>query len=122
MTGRTLGPDGLMHPDYLEALRSMPRDTDGTVKALQFVPERHREAYESAWRDWCRSHDRKFWPAFILTWAAAKKHAKQGPSHYARGAQAAAGARQDEIEARGVHGLGPPPDRAATASSGGCGK
>jgi hypothetical protein len=67
-------PAHLVHPDYLELLKTMPRAADGTVKDLKYVPHGQQEAYTEAWRQWCREHpDRTMWPAWLHEFIAAKK-------------------------------------------------
>lgn len=69
----------LIHPDYLAAIQSMPRAADGTVKDLHYLPPGQVPAYEAAWREWCRTHDRKFWPAWIVKWGDTKKRRARNP-------------------------------------------
>lgn len=45
----------------------------GFTKALEYVPKRERAAYEDQWRDWCRKHDKKDYPQWILDWPETKK-------------------------------------------------
>ena len=73
-----IGPQGLMHPDYLAALQSMPRAPDGTVKDLHYVPPAQVPAYEAKWREWCRAHpDKSQWPLWLHKWAEGKKRGRR---------------------------------------------
>lgn len=67
----------LLHPDYLEALKSMPRNQHGHIVDLHYVPRGQLAAYEQAWREWCRTHDRKVWPMWLHKWAEGKKRASR---------------------------------------------
>ena len=67
----------LLNPSYLEALKTMPRMADGMVKDLHYVPKNQVEAYEAAWREWCKTHDRKVWPLWLHKWAETKKREKR---------------------------------------------
>ncbi len=63
----------LLHPDYLKTLQSMPRTAAGHVMDLHHVPQGQVESYETAWREWCKTHDRKLWPEWLHKWAETKK-------------------------------------------------
>jgi len=61
-------------PETHEAWRSLPTTADGMVKDLRYVPRgTQQDAYEVQWREWCRTHDRKWWPVWLFDWAAQKK-------------------------------------------------
>lgn len=70
---KSIGPIGLLHPDYLKSLETMPRTAAGHVVDLHYVPPGQVAAYEAEWRKWCAAHDRKLWPAWLFTWAETKK-------------------------------------------------
>ena len=68
------GPAHLLHPDYLELLKTMPRNAGGFVMDLHFVPGPQVEAYEAQWRQWCKDHpDRTKWPPWLHKWIETKK-------------------------------------------------
>ena len=71
----TLEPNGLMNPDYLELIRTMPRTSDGMVKDLHYVPKGQLDAYEKAWGEWCRNNKekRKMWPVWLERWISERK-------------------------------------------------
>jgi hypothetical protein len=50
----------------LEVYLSMPKDSVGHVRCIQSFAEPQREVMERLWREWCKGHDRKWWPDHIL--------------------------------------------------------
>jgi hypothetical protein len=65
-------------PELMAAYQSFPLDKGHTAPIC--------EATEELWREWCRKHDRKFWPGWILEYSERKRI-------------------QEEARAAGSHGL-----------------
>lgn len=55
------------------AYLSMPKDDDGFVKSLFYIPPGRLAKQEAAWRDWLRVHPKHEWPTWIEQWARRKK-------------------------------------------------
>lgn len=55
--------------DRLNWEHDMPK-LGGAVIDPRYVPEHLRDAYVAQWREWARRHERRDWPAFIVTLAA----------------------------------------------------
>lgn len=51
---------------------SMPRTVEGTIVALTHLDHPRPEVIE-AWRNWCRTHERRLWPKWITTWSLTQK-------------------------------------------------
>ena len=59
--------------DARNAYLSMPKDDDGFVKSLFYVPAGRLSRYEEAWREWLKGHPKHEWPVWIDLWARRKK-------------------------------------------------
>jgi hypothetical protein len=70
-------------PDEHEAYLSMPRNADGFVVSLFFVPAGEREALEAQWREWARGKQKYLHPNWFADWAEFKRSGIV--PHYAKG-------------------------------------
>jgi len=59
--------------EQLEVYQTMPTDANGHVRAIQtFDYPKARDSAEVQWREWCRTHDRRWWPDHLDQWARIK--------------------------------------------------
>jgi hypothetical protein len=56
----------------MEWRKDFPR-FNGYVMALEYVPKNKRKAYEDAIREWCKTHEKRMWPDWIVQWPDTKK-------------------------------------------------
>lgn len=68
----------LMNPTYLNLLATMPRDVDGTIKDIKYIPKHRQQAYWEKWRVWLKEHEQKVWPTWVFTEIARRKAEKKG--------------------------------------------
>ena len=55
--------------DFEAAYLSMPKNRDGHVVSLFYVPRGQLAAYEQQWRDWLAEHPKRLWPDWVDAWA-----------------------------------------------------
>jgi len=60
-----------------KAYLSMPKDVDGCVRSLFYVPPGRLAKYTQDWREWCKTNAKYRWPAWIEQWSIRKKQEKQ---------------------------------------------
>lgn len=59
--------------EALEAFKTMPLLDGAYVVSLFYCPRQKLAAYEEKWREWLRTHDKRFWPVWVDKWAQHKK-------------------------------------------------
>lgn len=62
-----------LRDELLDAYRSMPLLDGSFVVSLLYCPPSKVAAYESQWREWLKTHDRRLWPEWVDQWAQRKK-------------------------------------------------
>ena len=55
--------------EQAEARASMPRNADGFIVNLFYLPPKERATLEPKWREWARTHPRALWPDWLVSWA-----------------------------------------------------